>query len=141
MHSRSRDRGEPAEPFKMIFDAKADDAFDAWADGELEPRDVAILFLVCRLTNYKTGKAHITITELAARVRISVSHASRSVKRLKEQKLLAVGKETRGGGRFLMPNPYLVSNRKDTVGQAERWPLFKILSYVPGKDDAPCEVE
>jgi hypothetical protein len=137
MHSRAPDQPaffEPAKPFKMVFDEKADDAFNAWADGELEPRDVAILFLVCRLTNYKTGKAHVTISELAARVRISPSHASRSIKRLKEQQLLAIGVEARGGGRFLMPNPYLISNRKDAKGQGERWPLFSALTWKSKKE-------
>lgn len=142
MQPRSRYRStsfEPALPFKMVFDQKADDAFDAWAAGELEPRDVAILFLVCRLTNYKTGKAHITITDLAGRVRISVSHASRSIKRLKEQQLLVNGVEASGGGRFLMPNPYLISNRKAASEQGERWPLFSALMWRPRKELASEE--
>jgi DNA-binding MarR family transcriptional regulator len=89
----------------------------------LMPRDVVVLFRIVDCTNYRTGKAKITVNQLAEDVAMQPSNVSLAISRLKKEMLVATVRDPETGGRYFLPNPYLTSSSRQK--QAYLWQLFQ----------------
>jgi predicted transcriptional regulator len=89
----------------------------------LMPRDVVVLFRIVDCTDYRTGKAKVTVNQLAEDVAMQPTHCSLSISRLKKELLVVTVRDPETGGRYFLPNPYLTSSTK--AKQAYLWQLFQ----------------
>jgi len=99
-----------------------------WAALRKSPRglmhqDVTVLFRVVDCTDYRTGKARVTVNQLAQDLALQPSNVSLSVSRLKKEMLVVTARDPETGGRYFLPNPYLTSNTR--ARQAYLWQLFQ----------------
>lgn len=121
------DQDQP-EPFHMVFDDKLAQFMFALRIGDLEPRDGAVLLAIIRHTNWRTGRADITITALAQELgQKDASNVTRSIARLQRQYLVAKGSCRRSNQRFLMLNPYLCCGSNKADRQRDLYGQFKAL--------------
>jgi DNA-binding transcriptional ArsR family regulator len=88
----------------------------------LMPRDVTVLLYVVDQTNWRTGKAKITVNQISDDLAMQRPLVSHSISRLKAEELLVLVQDRREGF-YYMPNPYLTSNSK--AKQGFLWTHFK----------------
>jgi DNA-binding transcriptional ArsR family regulator len=99
-----------------------------WAAMRKKPRglmhqDVTVLLRLVDCTDWRTGKAKVTVNQLGEDLAMQPSNVSLALSRLKKQLLVVTVREKRTGDRYFLPNPYLTSNTK--AKQAHLWQLFK----------------
>lgn len=91
----------------FLFNDMLDQLLHASVAGEVKPADAMVLLAIMRHTNWRTGKAPVTIAALALSMGQTRPHVSYAIARLKRQSLVATGVDRRSRERFLMLNPYL----------------------------------
>jgi predicted transcriptional regulator len=99
-----------------------------WAALRKKPRglmhqDVTVLFRLVDCTDWRSGKAKITVNQLAEDLALQPSNVSLSISRLKKELLVVMIRERSTGDRYFLPNPYLTSNTR--AKQAHLWQLFQ----------------
>lgn len=82
---------------------------ELWAAKVLQPRDVAIVLVLLQNMHPTTGKIHLSVTALAERLGITVSHAQHSISRLKRSRVLVNRKDRDTGALFFLINPMYAS--------------------------------
>ncbi len=85
------------------------------ADKRLLYRDLAVLMALMANVNWRSGKAHVTQRCLADQLQMQPSHVSTSIKRLREEGLLARALDQPTGQWHFIVNPRLAS-----VGSPQR---------------------
>jgi hypothetical protein len=101
--------------FAMFHINEADSIVHKIGDRKIELRDVAVLFAMMSCCDYKTGKVKFVAKTLAKRLNITATNFSASVKRLKQEFLVALVLE-QNGDKYYVINPYLFS-----VGRRQKW--------------------
>jgi DNA-binding transcriptional ArsR family regulator len=86
----------------------------------LEPRDVAVLFYIVDCTNFSTGKAKITVNQIADDLAMQQPLVSNSMRRLKDLEMVVLVRDRREGP-YYRPNPMLTAPVKD---QGRLWAEF-----------------
>jgi predicted transcriptional regulator len=99
-----------------------------WSALRKKPRglmhqDVTVLLRLVDCTDYRTGKAMVTVNQLALDVAMQPSNVSLAISRLRKEMLVVTVRDARTGGRYFLPNPYLTSNTK--AKQAYLWRVFQ----------------
>lgn len=89
----------------------------------LQPRDVSVILRIVDCTDWRTGKAKVTVKQLAEDLAMQPTHCSLSISRLKKEMLVVTGRDPRCSGHYFLPNPYLTCNTKQK--QAHLWQLFQ----------------
>lgn len=84
-------------------------------DRKLQPRDFAVLFAIMSQCNTKTGEIRFMVKTLAQQIDMNPTSFSNSLKRLKENFLIATVL-SHSGDKFYLINPYLFS-----VGRKQKW--------------------
>lgn len=84
-------------------------------DRKLQPRDFAVLFAIMSQCNTKTGEIRFMVKTLAQQINMNPTSFSNSLKRLKENFLIATVLSY-SGDKFYLINPYLFS-----VGRKQKW--------------------
>jgi hypothetical protein len=111
-----RPREDGSENFVMVFtDELLSTAVGALADKRLEPRDLAVLMALLANTNWRSGRACVTQKALAQQMRVSSPHVCLSIKRLRDEQLVARAVDGTSGHAFFLINPRLAS-----VGSPQR---------------------
>jgi DNA-binding transcriptional ArsR family regulator len=87
---------------------------------ELESRDVAVLMYVISQTNFKTGKAKITVNQISDDLAMQQPMVSHSMSRLKRAEMLVLVRDRREGC-YYMPNPNLTA---PVQTQRALWDVF-----------------
>ena len=92
----------------------------------LMPRDVMVLLRLVDCTDWRSGKAEVTVNQLAEDLAIQATHCSLSISRLKKELLVVTVREKRTGHRYFLPNPYLTS--ATPYQQEKLWGMFQAAS-------------
>jgi hypothetical protein len=99
-----------------------------WAAMRRKPRglmhqDVTVLLRLVDCTDWRSGKAKITVNQLGEDLAMQPSNVSLALSRLKKELLVVTVREKRTGDHYFLPNPYLTSNNRQK--QAHLWQLFQ----------------
>jgi DNA-binding MarR family transcriptional regulator len=109
-------REDGSENFVMLFvDELVSAAAGALADKRLEPRDLAVLLILLGHMNWRSGRVNITQKALAQQINVSSSNVCMSIKRLRQEQLIARAVDKSSGNRYFLINPRLAS-----VGSPQR---------------------
>lgn len=84
----------------------------------LQPRDFAVLFAMMTQCDVKTGEVRFMIKTLSEQIDMNPASFSNSLKRLKENLLVATVVK-HSGDKYYLINPYLFS-----VGRRQKWGLL-----------------
>jgi len=84
-------------------------------DRKLQPRDFAVLFVIMTQCDVKTGEIRFMIKTLSQQMDMNPTSFSNSLKRLKENFLIATVVK-HSGDKYYLINPYLFS-----VGRRQKW--------------------
>ncbi len=111
-----RPREDGSENFVMLFtDELASCAIGAMADKRLLPRDLAVLTGLIANVNWRSGRVNVTQRALAQQMNILESNCCTSIKRLRQEKLIARAVDKTSGHTYFLINPRLAS-----VGSTQR---------------------
>jgi|LakMenE18May11ns_1017448.scaffolds.fasta_scaffold9761409_2 hypothetical protein len=100
----------------MLFtDELASCAIGAMADKRLLPRDLAVLTGLIANVNWRSGRVNVTQRALAQQMNILESNCCTSIKRLRQEKLIARAVDKTSGHTYFLINPRLAS-----VGSTQR---------------------
>lgn len=84
-------------------------------DRKLQPKDFAVLFAIMTQCNVKTGEIRFTVKSLSEQIGMNPTSFSNSLKRLKQNLLVATVVKN-SGDKYYLINPYLFS-----VGRKQKW--------------------
>lgn len=90
-------------------------AMGALADKRLQPRDLAVLMALLANMNWRSGRVDMTQRALAEQLNIRETNVGSSIKRLREEQLIARAVDKASGRRYFLINPRLAS-----VGSPQR---------------------
>jgi hypothetical protein len=126
---KPRDDGE--ENFLMLgIDAIAMLVTEAVAAKRLQPRDSLVLFAVMAKVNWRSGRASVTTRALASSLGMKESNCCQSIRRLRDEGLLARGVDRDSGNAYFLLNP-----RLGWVGSTQRrghlYKLWDELTHIP----------
>lgn len=109
-------RQSGSENFVMVFPEElCEKAAAALKTKTLQPRDVAILYLIHGYVNWRSGRAHITPSGLARDTGMLESNIRTSIARLRKELLISRVVDRYTGESYYLINPYLAS-----VGSPQR---------------------
>lgn len=120
---KPRENGQ--ENFVMVFpDELCSKAAAGLKAKSLQPRDVAILYLIHGYMNWRSGRAHITPSGLARDTGMLESNVRASIGRLRKELLISRVVDRYSGEAYYLINPHLAA-----VGGAQRrghlWQQFQ----------------
>lgn len=107
---------------------------EAAASKRLQPRDALVLLGVMAHVNWRSGRANVTVRALAKELNIQESNCSSSIKRLRDERLLARCIDPVSHHAFFLLNP-----RLGWVGSTQRrghlFQQFDEATKVPTMED------
>lgn len=103
-------RQNTSENFVMVFPEElCEKAVLAVKSKQLQPRDLAVLVALLGNVNWRSGRAQITPSGLAAQLGILDSNCRASISRLRKQLLISRVVNRVTGEAYFLINPYLAA--------------------------------
>lgn len=100
---------EGTEDFRMVHREGFETMDEALRSRRLRHRDASVFWTAAKYLNIRTGKAHVSATQIAEDLGEHASNVSASLRKLQNELFLVRCRDKVNGGYCLLLNPYICS--------------------------------